>query len=288
MKKIYPLLSAAILLAGTVNAKTYTLGSGKWNDANTWNGEYAGNTIKADDVVIVSGQVTVTNPIIIEGTLKVEKGASFVGMKDLLIAKSGTFINNGNTVLKRIINEGTIKNNLMMEAMLDIENKGLIDNNNNVVAGNNLHHYAGTAKGNGGAYFINNTINTSSSAKFGGDVKVFYGNAIENSNASVMPAMKLNAAIHQGSVILSVSNPAKADVSLFSIEKSTDGKNFTLVEMINKVNPESETAMNYTDHKVNSNITYYRVTAIGSNGEEIVLPVATVKVPFENMFSMAR
>lgn len=288
MNKIYSLLSAAILLAGTAHAKTYTLNSGKWNDANTWNGEYAGNTIKAEDIVIVSGQVTVTNPIVIEGTLKVEKGASFVGMKDLLVTRSGTFINNGNTVMKRIINEGTINNNLMMEAMLDIENKGTIDNNNNVVAGNNLHHFAGNAKGNGGAYFINNNVHTSSTAKFGGDVKVFYGNALETAHAASKPSMKLDAAIGEGSVVLSVNNASKTDVSLFSIEKSNDGKTFTLLEMINKVNTEGEVAMNYTDNKINSNITYYRVTAISSKGEETVLPIATVKVPFENMFSMAK
>lgn len=288
MKKIYSLLSVAILLAGTANAKTYTLTSGKWNDTKTWNGEFAGNTIKAEDVVIVSGQVTVTNPIIIEGTLKVEKGASFVGMKDLLVAKSGTFINNGNTVMKRIINEGTINNNLMMEAMIDIENTGSIENNNNVVAGNNLHHYAGNAEGKGGAYFINNTVNTSSVAKFGTDVKVFYGNAIENSNASVAPAMKLDATINESSVVLSVNNPSKKEISLFSIEKSTDGKNFTLVEMVSRVNTDGTVALNYTDNNVNNNTIYYRVTAIGSNGEETVLPVAMVKAPFEEIFSMAR
>lgn len=288
MKKIYSLLSAAILLAGTANAKTYTLTSGKWNDAKTWSGEFAGNTIKAEDVVIVSGQVTVTNPIIIEGTLKVEKGASFVGMKDMLVAKSGTFINNGNTVMKRIINEGTINNNLMMEAMIDIENKGSIENNNNVVAGNNLHHYAGNAEGKGGTYFINNTVNTSSVAKFGTDVKVFYGNAIENSNASAAPAMKLDATINESSVVLSVNNPSKKEISLFSIEKSTDGKNFTLVEMVSSVNTDGTAALNYTDNNVNNNTIYYRVTAIGSNGEETVLPVAMVKAPFEEIFSMAR
>ncbi|MCW5908411.1 MAG: hypothetical protein KIS94_11165 [Chitinophagales bacterium] len=288
MKKLYTLLSAAILLSFNTQAKTYTLGSGKWNDANTWNGDYAGNTVKAGDVVIITGQVTVTNPVLVEGVLKVEKGASMVGMKDLVVTKNGTFVNNGNTVMKRIINEGTIENNLIMEAMLDIENRGSMDNSSNVVAGNNMQNYGGNAKGNGGAYFINNNITTSPSAKFGSDVKVFYGNAIENSNTAEVSALGLEATISENSVVLNVTNPSKIAVSLFSIEKSHDGKSFTLVDMISKVNNDSDVAMNYTDTKINSNLTYYRVKAINTAGEETVLPIATVKVPFGEMWSMAK
>jgi len=262
------------------------LGTGKWNDANVWNGDFAGNTIKAEDVVIISGQVTITNPIVVEGTLQVEKGASMIGMKEMVVAKSGKFVNNGNTVLKRIINEGSISNNLVMEAMLDIENKGTIENNNNVVAGNNMQNYGGNATGKGGAYFVNNTINSSPSAKFGNDVKVFYGNAIENQTAANVTTMNLQANINQNSVVLNVTNPKNVEVSVFSIEKSNDGKNFTLVEMVNKTG--NDFAMTYTDTDVNSNLTYYRVKAINSNGEETLLPVATVKVAFEDMFSMAK
>lgn len=288
MKKLYTFLTAAIILSFNTQAKTYTLGSGKWNDANTWNGEYAGNTIKAGDVVVVTGQVTVTNAVLVEGTLKVEKGASMVGMKDLVITKTGTFINNGNTVMKRIINEGTIENNLIMEAMLDIENRGSMENSNNVVAGNNMQNYGGNAKGSGGAYFINNNITTSPSAKFGSDVKVFYGNAIENSNTTQTSALGLDATFNENSVVLSVTNPSRMAISLFSIEKSQDGKNFTLIETVNNVNNDNEIAMHYTDTKINSNLTYYRVKAMTALGEETVLPLATVKIPFGDMWSMAK
>lgn len=288
MKKFYLLFTASLMLAGAADAKTYTIGSGKWNDAKIWNGDYAGTTVKAEDVVIISGQVTITTPIVVEGVLRVEKGASMVGMKDLMVTSSGTFVNNGNTVMKRIINEGTINNNLIMEAMMDIENKGSIDNNNNMVAGNNLQNYGGDASGKGGAYFINNNISTSPAATFGSDVKVFYGNAIENQPTASAVSMNLDAKIDNNSVVLNVSNPEKVSVSMFAVEKSNDGKNFTLLEMINKVNAADEIAMSYTDTKVNSNMTYYRVKAINSNGDETVLPVATVKIPFDNVFSMAK
>jgi hypothetical protein len=275
MKKISTFFAALSLLTAA-NAKTYTLTSGKWTDASAWGGQYAGATIKANDVVIITGQMTMNTSIVVEGTLQVEKGAGMVGMKDLVVAKNGTFVNNGNTVMKRIVNEGTINNNLIMEAMMDIDNKGQIANNNNMVAGNNLTNYSGNAAGNGGAYFVNNNVSASASAKFGSDVKVFYGSAIENQGASVNATLNLNAAIKLNAVELVVSNPSKLDVSLFSIEKSTDGKNFTLIEMVSNIS-KSEVAMTYTDNNANAGLTYYRVKAINANGTETVLPVATVK-----------
>ncbi len=276
MKKISTLFAALMIIAGA-NAKTYTIGSGKWSDVTVWNGQYIGNTIGANDVVIVTGQLTLTTNIVVEGTLQVEKGAGLVGMQELVVARNGKFVNNGNTVAKRIINEGQISNNLIMEAIYDIDNKGAIDNNNNMVAGNNFYNFGGNAAGNGGAYFVNNNISNSPSAKFGNDVRVFYGNAVENSaKATLATALNLNATLNTNAVVLSVSNPGKVDVVMFSIEKSTDGQNFTLVEMVSNVS-KSEVAMTYTDTNVNNNLTYYRVKAITSNGTETMLPVATVK-----------
>ena len=231
MKKLSTLI-AAIIIFSTVNAKTYTVGSGKWSDASVWGGQYIGSVIKADDVVIVTGQMTMNTSIVVEGTLTVEKGAGMIGMKDLVVARTGKFVNNGNTVMKRIVNEGSISNNLIMEAMMDIDNKGAIENNNNMVAGNNFDNFGGNAAGKGGAYFVNNNVSASASAKFGSDVKVFYGSAIENSNATSVAALNLNATVKANTVVLSVANPSKMDISLFSIEKSNDGKNFTLIEMV--------------------------------------------------------
>lgn len=275
MKKISTLF-AAMMILGAVSAKTYTIGSGKWSDNAVWGGKCIGSTIGANDVVIVTGQLTLTSNIVVEGTLQVEKGAGLVGMQELVVARNGKFVNNGNTVTKRIVNEGHISNNLIMEAMLDIDNKGAIANNNNMVAGNNFYNFGGNADGNGGAYFVNNTISSSPSAKFGSDVRVFYGNAIENSITTLATALNLNAAVKMNAVVLSVANPGKVDVAMFSIEKSFDGQNFTLIEMVSNVS-KSEVAMTYTDNNTSSALTYYRVKAITSNGTETMLPVATVK-----------
>lgn len=279
MKTLYTILALTLATEFT-EAKTYTLGSGKWTDAKIWNNQYPGTTIKNDDVVIITGQVTMNTGVVIEGTLTVEKGAFMVGMTDLVISKSGRFVNNGNTVMKRIINEGTIDNNLVMESMNDVDNKGLIENNNNMVAGNNFDNYGGNAKGNGGAYFVNNNILTSPSSNFGVHVNVFYGNELAAAKETTKTtSLFLNASFNgSNGVVLNVSNPEKLDIVSYRIEKSQDGSNFTLLGTV----LDNNATMNYTDSKIGSNLTYYRVKALSATGEEIVLPVATAKTPANN------
>ncbi len=168
-----------LMIVNFASAKTYILESGKWTDAKVWNNQYPGTTIHADDVVIIRGQVVLTTPIVIEGTLEVEKGAYMVGMQTLLISKSGMFINNGNTVMKGIVNEGTINNNLIMEAKADADNLGIIDNNNLISASHNFNNLRGTAGGKGGLYIADNKINGSPEATFGNEVRFLVGNETE-------------------------------------------------------------------------------------------------------------
>ena len=280
--KIFYTILAASMLSNLASAKTYTIGSGKWTDTKIWNNEYPGTTIKADDIVIISGQVTMNAGIIVEGILTVEKGACMIGMKDLVISKSGKFVNNGNTVMGRIVNEGSIDNNLIMEAMMDIDNKGNIENNNNMVAGNNFDNFGGHANGNGGAYFIDNSVYTSPSSDFGKDVKVFQGDAIKKSEG-VIPSVSpfiLSAVFNADKgVMLCVSNVGGKDVASFDIEKSIDRKNFVHIETIKATSANNKIAMSYTDNDVNSNFTYYLVKVINCKGEETALPIATVKTP---------
>jgi hypothetical protein len=283
MKKVYILFSA-ILALNTANAKTYTINSGKWSDASVWGGQYIGSIIKADDVVIITGQITMNTSVVVEGKLLVEKGAGMVGMKDLVVAKNGEFVNNGNTVMKRIINEGSIKNNMMMEAIVDIENKSLIENNN-LVSGSNFENFGGNAAGNGGAYYVSNQINSSPASKFGSDVKVFSAKA--NEEKAVASSMNLFASATSEEVVLTVVNPAKRDVSVFAIEKSTDGTNYSLIEMVTKISRDSDVAISYQDSNSNNGLTYYRVTAITVNGDSNVLPIVAVKAPV-NGYAMAR
>ena len=172
------------IIATSVNAKTYVITSGKWTDAKVWNNQYPGTTIKAGDVVIIQGQVVLTTPIIIEGTLQVDKGACMMGMQTLVISNQGTFINNGNTVMKTIVNEGTINNNMILETKADADNTGTIDNNNLLSAGHNFNNLRGTAGGKGGVYVADNNINAAPEAAFGKNVRFLEGNETQNKLAA--------------------------------------------------------------------------------------------------------
>lgn len=291
MKKSYAIIPTLLLIVINIaSAKTYTLTSGKWTDVGAWINQYPGSTIKTDDIVVITGQVTVNTGIVVEGTLQVEKGASMVGMKDLVILKSGRFVNNGNTVMKSISNEGSIQNNLIMESMMDFDNHGNIGNNNCVVGGNNFNNFGGDANGKNGAYFINNNLHSSQSSSFGKTIRMVVGNQIETSE-NVAPASPFNISASlsaDNSVELTVSNPTQKEVAMFSIEKSTDGKNYTVLNIVSNVNKKGEIAMSYTDIKMSSDLTYYRIKAINAQGEETVLPVATVKAPYNNAFTLAK
>ncbi len=201
MKTTY-IFWGAMMIMNAVFSKTYTLGSGKWNDARIWGNDYAGTTVNIGDVVIITGQVTITENITINGKLQIEKGACVVGLKDLVIEKPGMLVNYGSVVMKRIINQGTIYNNLLMEATMDIENHGKIENNNNVVAGNDFDSNTGNMGGNGGAYYVNNTLKTSNTSTFGKNVEAFYGNTVDNSNndgsatAAPTPVLTASSWVH--------------------------------------------------------------------------------------------
>ncbi|MBL0308588.1 MAG: hypothetical protein IPP77_02540 [Bacteroidetes bacterium] len=274
MNKLYTLLMVSFLAASNVSAKTFVVTSGKWTDAAVWNQAYPGNVIAADDEVIISGQVTMNTGIVVEGTLTVEKGASMVGMKDLMISKSGKFVNNGNTVMKRIMNEGTIDNNLIMESMMDIDNKGMIGNNNNMVAGNNFSNYGGKAEGKTGAYFVNNNVFNSPSSEFSKETKVFYGSQFEES--SVASPFRVQTNLAGGVVELQIFSPSNEDVSFYSIERSTDGKTYVVLEILPVKNSVEEKTTSYTDTNPNLSLNHYRITATNSLGQQNTLPLTTV------------
>jgi predicted transcriptional regulator len=162
MKALY-IIIAAMLFTIALQAKTYIIGSGKWSDPILWENEYWGCTIQKGDVVIITGHVVITSALLIQGTLQIEKGASIIGMKDLNIGITGRVVNNGNIIVKNIINEGSIENNMTMEAMTNIASTGAIENYNNIIAGNNFEIKDGEVSSTKGGLYANNKISLSSS-----------------------------------------------------------------------------------------------------------------------------
>jgi hypothetical protein len=177
-------LAALVLTINIASAKTYVaINSGKWSDAATWENGAPGNQINADDEVIVKNHITMNTDVAVKGTLTIEKGFTVMSNKSLFVANGGKLTNNGNLTVKRIVNEGTINNNSMIESMVDTENKGTFNNNQNMVAGSNILNFGGTITGNKGSYFANGSVIASTDAKFGNDVKI-YANPTQSGAAS--------------------------------------------------------------------------------------------------------
>jgi hypothetical protein len=167
-------LAALVLTINFASAKTFVaVNSGKWSDAATWENGAPGNEIAADDEVIVKNHITMNVDVAVKGTLTITKGISMMSNKSLFISTGGKVVNNGNLTVKRIVNEGTIDNNAMMESMNDLENKGQINNNQNMVTGTNILNFGGSVAGKKGTYFANGTVVASADSKFGDNIHIY-------------------------------------------------------------------------------------------------------------------
>jgi hypothetical protein len=276
MKKFNIYILVCLLLSSGVSAKTFTIvNSGKWSDVSIWQDGSVSNQIEEGDVVLVKSHIMINVDLIVKGTLIVDKGFSMMSNKSIFITKSGKFINDGNVSVKRLFNEGIINNNAMLESMLDIENKGILDNNVNMVAGSNLLNFGGNVKGRNGTYFANSSVVSSPSATFSKDINMFYGGETSTTTTTTTAntSMKLETEVVKNNIMLTVSNPNKETANNFSIERSFDGKNF---ETISEVKGSTDNvAMIFQDKNIENDLVHYKVKVNGG----AYLPLATVRMP---------
>ena len=261
---------AAILLVNIADGKTYTaINSGKWSDPNTWENEAPGNNISANDEVIIKNHITMNADVSVNGTLTIVKGISMMSNKTLVINADGKLINNGNVTVKRIVNEGTIYNNSMLEAMSDIDNKGTVSNNSNMLAGNDFRNTGGNVTGNNGTYFANGDVVATSDARFGADVKI-YGSPSQSQYSK--SNLSLEAESINGHILLTVNNPGGEPLKKLTIEKSYNGTSY---EVIGEITPTNNAiAMIYQDKDIEQETVHYKVKVNDAN----YLPQATVRM----------
>ena len=92
--------------------------------------------------------------------------------------------------------------------------------------------------------------------------------------------------LNNNKVDLKWSTHSDKDVSHFSIEKSTDGKNYNQAGIVFAFGNTSET-MNYpfTDKNINANqagVIYYRLSSVDINGKSELLQVKTISIGTKN------
>lgn len=140
-----------ILLLGisfSVQAATVFLPSGRWSEV------YSKNTVEAGTKLVITGHVTVDIPLLILGSIEIAKGASLSGLKPVYIAPAGSLHNEGNIVLKSLLNSGQIVNNGIIDLMYDLENEGILQNNHLINCARSFYCHGGTLGGGNSRYYI--------------------------------------------------------------------------------------------------------------------------------------
>lgn len=269
----------ASILGGSAYATTYkTISHGKFSDENIWQPTYPGNILKAGDSVVINSQVVLNIPIAVEGTLFIEKGAALQGNKEIRVAKSGLLENKGNTVVKRLSNEGKINNELILEAMMEVDNSGVINNTATTFAGSTLLNKGGVLDGNKGSYFSNNTVIASPNSVYGKDINVFQA-SFTNPAAQIDESIYCNASLNvvaggSDKVLVEITSASLKNMETVILEKSIDGKIFYKVA---EAKAENSTLL-LEDRIAMENTLWYRISAYDLSGKQYQFPEALVKI----------
>ena len=108
--------------------------------------------------------------------------------------------------------------------------------------------------------------------------------------ASFSQLASFSAILKNDKVDFNWSASNKKDINHFSIEKSTDGKNFSQAGIVFTYSNTSET-MNYPfiDKNINTNqagVIYYRINMVGADGKTQLVQVQTIRVGKDNQQAM--
>lgn len=284
MKNIYSslkflLLGLAAFLCRNTSATIYkaTL-HGKFTDEKIWYPSYPGNIVRVGDSIIISSQVVLNVPVAVEGYMLIEKGAALQGNKELAVARGGYLTNKGNTVVKRLSNNGQINNELLLEAMLEVENAGIMNNTSATFAGSTLLNRGGMLEGKEGSYFSNNTVIASPNSIYGKNIKVFQA-SFTNPVAQIDEVIFCDATINvfagsRDKMIIELTGSSLKKLDMVVLEKSIDGKHFYKVAQ----QKAEGTAVLLEDRLAMESMMWYKLSGYDESGTEYSLPEAMVKI----------
>ncbi len=279
MKTSFTNLKNTALVIGTLAfaniclAKTYVASSsGKWSSPSTWEGEQPTKSINSDDVVIIKNHVLAADDISINGMLVIERNASFISSKSIVVANNGQLINNGSLSVKRMMNEGKVENNGDFETMNEFQNNGNISNSQNVVVGTNMLNQGGRIEGQNGSYFANDELISSKDATYGDNVKIFYGTKAPMNTTS--KDFNVEVATSDNNVTLTVQNISDKRVIGYEVTKSNDGETFTPIA--NNQNAKADYLIVQDNNNMNG-VVHYKITALTASGK-INMPTTSVSL----------
>lgn len=266
------------------NAATFkTTAYGKFSDEKVWEPTYPGNMVKEGDSIIISSQIILNVPITIQGVLVIEKGAGLQGNKDILVTKSGSLSNKGNTVVKRLLNEGKINNELVLETMMEMENTGWVHNSSVTLSGSNLLNRGGVLDGKNGNYFSNNSVIASPNSIYGKNIKILqstsFSNPINEIDESVYCNASMNVFAGEGNkVFVEITSSRLKELTSVSLEKSLDGKIFYKIDE----QKAGDNTLVIQDNVANEDALWYRFSGYDEQGKKYAFPEALIKISNKN------
>lgn len=265
---------------------------GKWSQPHIWEQAVPGKQILKGDTAIIDQFITLNTDIELEGVLIIESQGSLLGNKSIQISSDAILINKGSVVVKEILNNGVITNHLVLECTRDLINKGQIINYETVLVGSQIQNL-GAIQGDGGQYFTSDEIVNTSEGVMEGNIDVCaaknmsnYGSldssAISMCGYHMVHSISLIAVANEDKIDLNLINPEDRQISHVRIERSTNGKQFTLADIIGGESIESGNQLNYLygdEFLFDETFIYYRVVVVDTEGKISELPTVGVSKP---------
>ncbi len=252
--------------------------TGAWSDGTSWqdgpapSSDFDGDIVingyitNSADTLIISGDVTINDTLVVEGNLNMDQDNS-----TLTISSGGLLIVLGDMFLANRIN---ISNNgvIAVGGTFDkngSSNQGTFTGSGKVYA-DDYGNLGGPGNPNAGTWIDNNTGNNQQSES----VTDLSGDGLGDIQDFILLGSPLPVTITYFTIstensyaLLEWETATEENFSHFEIERSVDGVNWEYVGYVNgQGNKYSPTQYTYSDYQIQNSISYYRLKAIDYDG----------------------
>lgn len=278
-------------------------GDGKWTNQANWDGAFPGKTNFLGDTIVIDAFITLNTDITIEGVVLVTETGSLLGNKQIEISPTGTLINEGNSIVKKIVNNGLIVNRLILECTGDLLNYNTIKNYETVLVGSSIYN-TGAINGDGGQYFSGEVLINQLKGSLSGNIDICAATNVANfgklDSTSIsmcgyhmVKSATLMAFADGEGITLRLLSPNVSNFSHARILRSTDGEDYYLADVISddqikKINHEA-IHLFQDEFLFDEGFIYYKVTVVDIDGRQSELPTVAVSKPkrTDNEFASA-
>jgi hypothetical protein len=271
-KSITYLASSLFLLvaSGSMASTTYySIASGSYTTSGNWSTTACGGAscgcTPGSDIVICSG-TTIT----FTGSFTVGPGGN---VNSLTVNAGGTFITTADLTFK---NGSTVT--VAAGGKITVGGNFANNNNSTSITINGGLSVSGNANfGNGSTVTGSGSVSVGGSSSGGGTV---YGGSPGCSNCTLAITLSsFTAAYNNNAVSLTWISATETNNKYYTIERSDDGVNYSLVANVNGAgNSTSPTDYSTTDESPNSGLNYYRLSQTDFDGNKTILGILPVAV----------